>query len=538
MCSCIKMDCCWIISYFQFCINMRFFGLLIAIMYFGIGFSKAQPIYSTIRQGNIWMIADSVGLDFNFDPPKPFLAPVGFPDWVVATLCDTLGRLKYFDKVQNTSDQLVMNRDSQWIPSTFNPIGHYKSMNFFLPFTGTTITSYVSFENEGNQNYYGYANVYYSRLNNTLNQGKGNWINSMNLLVTNYDSIRRLGVGLTRHANGRDWWMVAHRFGDDTFYVMLATPDTMTMVHRQRIGSDNCIYITTPNAPANIGEIVFSKDGTRVINANAEGLAEIFDFDRCTGLLSNPLLIEPPDSTKGYWNVCFSPNGRYVYASQADGITFTLNLVQYDLQSTNPALNKVTLFSGAFDHEGFKYLRLGPNDKIYALPECGSSSGNPCTHLDTSRFSIIHSPDSGGIMCNFILNDLTIGRWIKPNWPNMAPNYDLGPIDGSPCDTLGIDTRPADPDTTVKINTFLWPEELRIYPNPVEDILTLESRGNLHLHACMVYDMQGRVVLSEKNLQGKDQWKWQVQSVPPGQYIVEVYTDQGVFRKKLVKIGE
>jgi hypothetical protein len=538
MCSCIKMDCCWIINFCLLYIDMRSRLFLVVLFLLMVARINAQPIFSTIRQGNIWMICDSVGLDFNYSPPKVFLAPTLYPDWVVATLCDTFGRLMYYDKIQNFSDQLVINRDSQWIPSSYNPVGHYKSMNFFLPFTGTPITTYVSFENEGNLNYYGYANVYHSRLNNTLSQGKGNWISSMNHQVTNSDSIRRSGVGLTRHANGRDWWMVAHRFGDDTFYVMLATPDTMRMVHRQRIGSDNCIYMINPSAPANIGEIVFSKDGTKLINANAEGLAEVFDFDRCTGLLSNPLLIEAPDSTKGYWNVCFSPNGRYIYASQADGITFTLNLVQYDLQSTNPALNKVTLFSGAFDHEGFKYLRLGPDDKIYALVECGWNSGHPCTLLDSSRFSIIHNPDSSGLACNFVLNDLYAGRWIKPTWPTMAPNYDLGPIDGSPCDTLGIDTRPADPDTTVKFTQDIWPEQLKVYPNPVQEQVIIESGGGVEVTAYHLYDLQGKVLQESVFKHPNSHFEINTLNIPPGHYVLEVFTNQGVYRRKLVKVGE
>lgn len=519
--------------------SVIFIGLLLSCF---IGGVSAQTIYSTTKQGNIWMMNDSLGLDFNYSPPKPFHAPIPFPDFAIATLCDTFGRLKYFDKVHNGVDQIVMNRDSQWIPNSINPTGNYQAITWFLPYTGTQITGYVTFDGDFRNHHYGMGRVIYNRLLDTLNQGKGNWYGTMNHIISDFDSMRWWSGATVRHANGRDWWVASHRHGDDTIFVMLATPDTMKMVHRLRLGSDNCVYSLSPTAGANGGEMIFSPDGSRLLNVNGEGLVEVYDFDRCTGIVSNPLQIEAPLVQNGVYrrlmySVCFSASGRFIYISQLDMVNNIVEFVQYDLLVPSPGASRTIIYTVTGQGGTPMYSRLGPDKKIYVVQGCDASSGNPCNQMDSSYMAIINYPDTVGLACQLVFNAVSMGRFVRPTYFTMAPNYDLGPIDGSPCDTLGIDTRPADPDTTVKINALLWPEELRLYPNPVEDILTLESRGKLLLHACLVYDMQGRVVLSEKNLNGRNIWLWPVQSISRGQYLLEVVTDQGVFRRPVTVVG-
>lgn len=494
----------------------------------------AQPIYSTVKQGNIWMLPDSLGLDFNYSPPKPFHASTPFYDLSLAAICDTFGRLRYYDKVDNMTNQVVMNRDSQWIPCTVNPYGNDWSITWFLPFTGTRVTGYITNEGDYRNHHYGMGRMIYNRILDSLNQGKGGWHGSMNHIVSDFDSMRSWSGASVRHANGRDWWVASHRHGDDTIFVMLATPDTMLMVHRLSVGTDNCFFSLSPTAGANVGMMVFSQDGSRLLNVNGEGLVEVYDFDRCSGILINPLQIEAPNVVngiyrRGMYTAAFAPSGRYIYTCQVDELTEIIELVQYDLNASNPGQSRTVLYSTNNNNWGFLiYVHLGPDGKIYLPHICNSN--NVCFPLDSTKLSVILYPDSGGLACQFTPNYLDMRRQVLPTFLSMAPNYNLGPIDGSPCDTLGIDTRPADPDTTVNISSILWPKELRIYPNPVQETLTLESDGMLNLQACLLYDMQGRVVLSERSIQSRTQWHWQVHSIPAGQYILEVQTDQGVFR--------
>jgi hypothetical protein len=515
---------------------MKFITLNIVLVLLVINKVVSQPIYSTIKQGNIWLMLDSIGLNFNYNPPKPFSTLTTNQDYALATLCDTFGNLIYFDKIDNGINQIVLNRDSQWIPSTINPLGNDWSISWLIPFTGTYITGYIVCEADYRTHHFQMGRIIYNRLLDTLNQGKGNWYGAMNHVVSDFDSIRVWSGASVRHGNGRDWWVASHRHGDDTIFVMLATPDTMLMVHRIRIGTDNCLYNLSPTAGANGGTMIFSQDGSRLLNVNGEGLVEVYDFDRCSGIVSNALQIEAPLVINGVekrwmYSACFSPSSRYIYTCQIDPLAEVFELVQYDLFASVPQQTRTVLYTNNGNQGSLVYIRLGPDGKIYLPPLCNSPNG--CFPLDSTKLSVILNPDSGGLACQFVPNYLDMGRSITGNLLSMAPNYDLGPIDGSPCDTLGIDTRPADPDTTVNISSILWPKELRIYPNPVQETLTLESDGMLNLQACLLYDMQGRVVLSERSIQSRTQWHWQVHSLPAGQYILEVQTDQGVFRSPI-----
>ena len=55
---------------------------------------------------------------------------------------------------------------------------------------------------------------------------------------------------------------------------------------------------------------------------------------------------------------------------------------------------------------------------------------------------VIHSPDLPGSDCRFEQHGVQLPTLNNTTLPNF-PNYRLGPLDGSPCDTLGLDNIPA-----------------------------------------------------------------------------------------------
>ncbi|MBP6185255.1 MAG: PKD domain-containing protein [Saprospiraceae bacterium] len=54
---------------------------------------------------------------------------------------------------------------------------------------------------------------------------------------------------------------------------------------------------------------------------------------------------------------------------------------------------------------------------------------------------MIEDPDLPGKLCNYKKHAFDFGVSISITMPNY-PNYRLGPLDGSPCDTLGMDNMP------------------------------------------------------------------------------------------------
>ena len=124
----------------------------------------------------------------------------------------------------------------------------------------------------------------------------------------------------------------------------------------------------------------------------------------------------------------FSPNSRYLYAGTTQFIyqvdlADTLNGFKYDT---------VAVYDGFKDEKGFandfSWLTRGPDGKIYTF------------NGFTKYISYIAKPNKKGKACQMIQHALmaNVGSPLLPQYPN----YRLGPIDGSPCDTLGIDNHP------------------------------------------------------------------------------------------------
>ena len=70
-----------------------------------------------------------------------------------------------------------------------------------------------------------------------------------------------------------------------------------------------------------------------------------------------------------------------------------------------------------------------------------------------------------------------------------------------------------------------------LYPNPVQDVLTIENNSNFLLNTIMVYDVLGRLVLQENNPTAQ----LDVSNVASGLLFVQLETDKGVLVKKILK---
>lgn len=241
-----------------------------------------------------------------------------------------------------------------------------------------------------------------------------------------------------KHGNGRDWWMFfrkseASTFGsNNNWYSYLITPNGIQNFAFQSIGSQN---------RTNSGYINFSASGNKIIFLNLLGLIEIFDFDRCSGLLSNPVTIEPDLGVPPFpfiWSCEFSPDESKLYVSTNQTTSY---LFQYNLNATNIGASKDTLWSFNLFPYAVGGLKLAPDNKIY-LSNVYYSGSNYYPYKDTvynaynMNLSVINSPDSLGIACDFQPYSFYLGgKRTYLGLPNN-PNYDLGPLIGSGCDTL------------------------------------------------------------------------------------------------------
>jgi hypothetical protein len=130
--------------------------------------------------------------------------------------------------------------------------------------------------------------LYVSVVDMSQEGGLGAVVEKNTVLIQDQLNIGKITA--VRHANGRDWWVLCHKINTDTFYRLLLTPQGFGGPATQDIGIDR---------PADGGQVCFSPDGSKFAYYWGEHDLDVFDFDRCTGLLSNPVHIDIDDYNAG-----------------------------------------------------------------------------------------------------------------------------------------------------------------------------------------------------------------------------------------------
>jgi len=207
----------------------------------------------------------------------------------------------------------------------------------------------------------------------------------------------------------------------------------------------------------------------------------VADFDRCSGLLSNPKeYATKPSSCHDIYDttcmenftegLCFSPNGRFLYLSSYYGIK------QLDLwdNDTSTQWSYIHGLDTVWDYfNGYSNMYLGPNNKLYIGHWSGIGDG----------LSVIENPDVKGVGCNFCELCLRF-PYFSTTTPPCMPNYDLGaaPVGGT-CWPLA------------NSNIAMPLTELIMYPNPASTQLTLELNNSYHNKAnYYVYNAIGQFI--------------------------------------------
>jgi PKD repeat protein len=275
--------------------------------------------------------------------------------------------------------------------------------------------------------------LYYSLIDMNLESELGKIV-AKNQVIIN-DTLTTGHLTAVRHANGRDWWMIEHEMSSKDYHRVLITPE----------GIDNVGMASTSFSipEEGIGQSVFSSDGSVFARMNAYNFdngqqIEIYKFDRCSGYLTEQLKILYDDDayTAG---IAISPNSRFLYVPSFG------NLYQFDLQAADIIGSKQTIHYDGFTENGastgFFLAQLAPDGKIYI------SASNTVHYLH-----VIHQPNLPYPDCMVEQHGITLPTYNSFSMPNF-PNYRLGPLDGSPCDTLGLDNHPIakfryDQDTT------------------------------------------------------------------------------------------
>ena len=436
------------------------------------------------KQDAIWLlstssinIGDKCGIDFNVIPAATFIdyRRLGF---IItnASICDSNGNILFY-----TNGIYVANRehDTLWNSGDFNP--GYASDYYWYPGLGFSqgaiilprpdnpekyLIFHVSgeeFEANG-ENQLQPLHLGMSEVDMTLDGGLGGIpINKKNIPIVE-DTVTQGRITAVKHANGRDWWVVQHKFYSDVFYTVLVQPDTVV------VSSQAVEPVQTTNDI--LGMAKFSPDGSKYCYLNHYLTFDLFDFDRCTGQFSNPVTYTVPDtlSSLPLTQGCeFSPNGRFLYVNTYKG------LFQYDLGASEiqESVIKIAEWDTTYlpTATWFFLPQRAPDGKIYIS-----------TYNGTKYMHVIDQPDSLGLACNFTQHSFDLPE-SSSSIPNF-PNYQLGKLEGSPCDTLFSGMEHASNEN----------KGLSLAPNPAMDRVEVNYR--LDDEALLtITDMYGKAVL-------------------------------------------
>ena len=379
---------------------------------------------------------DSIYFDINFDNTN-------------ASISDKNGNLLFY-----TNGFAIENAQNDTLCSGLNPEGLSSQWQFygnramqgalFLPKPDDS-TQYYLFhcaiaKNSNTGNYYS-PNIRTTLLEITPAYPLGHVVTKNQVILSG--DFETGCITATKHANGRDWWILIKERGTTKYHRFMLTPSGIKNLDVQDIGQG----ITNPLTG---WQSCFSPDGSKYAKYECEKI-HLYDFDRCTGELSNyDSVLHTCEG--GAAGIGFSPNSRFLYISTGT------KLYQYDTDAINLGNSQILIdtFDGFTSPPPFMglptsffLLQLAPDGKIYI----STTNGTPYLH-------VIDYPDSLGTACSFRQHAVLLRGYNAAGIPNF-PNYRLGALAGSPCDTL-----------TSKEEGIR--KEVSLYPNPTRDKIHIE----------------------------------------------------------------
>jgi hypothetical protein len=455
-------------------------------------------------------------LDFHKNPPEIMNTDFGTAKFSseVSSFSDEEGNL-----ILASNGCRFFNAQGEVIPGadSINPGSFYDSWcknngsyiltygMIILPLANDYFFAYHLGVRNDNNFTYALSPSYYSMFKNNLGIIT---TENVNVIIEKFHSERPAAC---LHGNGKEWWVITPERMTSNYHIYKINKKGDVVTSIQNIGY-NYPYIPCEAD----GMHSFSSDGKTYVRYNNTCGLSFFDFDRCTGTLSNERRIILPE--------VFSPGACSVFSSNSQFCYFNSSRVIIQVDMKDPLLQMDTVaivdtFPAAFG-AGFYLMQRGPDGRIYV-----------CTTSSNKSWHVIEYPDLKGPACKVTPSAISFPSWSFHALPNI-PNYRLGAWSGSPCDTLSVSTT-----DLASISEIAH----RIFPNPVSGHFTLEL---------------------DEGLQHPDPWSFRVMnsmgqevslsvippyaylhhvtcdSWPPGVYFYQIVNDNGwlVAKGRLVKV--
>lgn len=189
-------------------------------------------------------------------------------------------------------------------------------------------------------------------------------------------------LAFTKHANGVDYWLVAHQHFSSKFHAYLITEGGIT----SEVISDIGTFHGSDGYEDAIGQMKISPNGNKialVMENRSPDVIDLFNFDQSSGEVSAHTNLSDLEESGGIYGVAFSPDQSKLYVSSRNGIfQFALDAgsTKQIIQTKYKIANPVT--SGG--------LQLAPDGKLYVVRN--------------SYLGIIQKPNLATSSCDFLDN--------------------------------------------------------------------------------------------------------------------------------------
>lgn len=340
--------------------------MIVAAMFLGSVAALAQ------KEFNVWCFGDSTGLDFNTIGLVPVpVSGVGlYMGEGSASIADRgTGELLFY-----SNGATVMNRNHRIMKNGTGLKGGYSSVQgaLILPMPddpskyylfGVAHEGHVTLPDRG---------AFYSVVDMEADGGLGA-VTVKNVPLIGPTTEKMVAVP---HCNGNDFWVIVHTVGDGRFHAFAVTGQGVARVPVvSRVGA-------VQSNPRNW--LVASPNGRRLACSVPRGKAELFDFDPCSGIVSNVRVLLPLNAGYG---LCFSPDNTKLYTVHEHDVW---ELVQFDLADSNRHYVIDTIVPAGLPNRGYVgAMQLGPDGRIY------------CAKLLHDWLGVIDHPNLAGPDCGY-----------------------------------------------------------------------------------------------------------------------------------------
>ncbi|MDW8159331.1 MAG: hypothetical protein RML72_10730, partial [Bacteroidia bacterium] len=338
-------------------------------------FLQPKNCQVTSKEGNNWYFGWGAGVTFNTNPPSA-LTNGALNTWEgCAAISDfNTGQLKFYTDGQTiyTNNHTIMTGGVGGTGLIGHPSATHAAV--IVPRPGFVDRYYI---------------FHCSANNGGLFWTEVQWVNNGGTVLSKNNVLMNLGCGseqiaATKHANGCDYWVLAHDNCTNQYRCYLITSAGISAP-----------VISPGPGKAGYFQIKFSPNGQRLASSNAAGNFDpiVYNFNNATGVVSSPIQLNIPGISNWWgYGIEFSPDMSRLYCTCWTG---NANVWQFNLNAGTPAAIQasLTVVGNGVTCGG---LMLAPDSKIYKAND------------NQPWLSCINNPNNLGLACNFVAQQLNL----------------------------------------------------------------------------------------------------------------------------------